>query len=196
MTVFADALDLRSAVGDQVNNRAISDRWPYLVQMAEHQFNQKIRTNWQESSATLIFTDGEATLPTDFLEMIDTYGSCNNLMHSGLRSDSKRYGMSFRTYSIADGKIYIRGFTGDRDILYYAKIPSIANNLAGSNWLLQQFPDVYLYGVSFQAAKYLRDTEQTPMMDTLYKDALKSLKIEDERVRWANGKIRMKDVIL
>lgn len=191
MTAFNDALDLKTAVFDQVGNRTISDVWPRLVQMAEVQLNQRLRTLWQVTSDTLTFTDGEAALPADFLEMLHVYGPCGYQMRAGMLVDQQRPGMSHTTYSIGAGKLLVRGFTGDKEIQYYAALPTISNSLSATNWLLEQFGDVYLYAVSLQAAKFLRDVEMATATDQLYAAALNAVRVQDERARWSNSVVRV-----
>lgn len=191
MAAFVDALDLKTAVGDHVGNRSISDVWPRLVRMAETQLNQRLRTVWQETADTLTFTGGEAPLPADFLEMIDVYGPCGYQMRASMRADSRRPGTSFSRYSIGSGKIYIRGFSGDKDILYYAAIPTISASLSATNWLLERNGDVYLYAVGLQAAKFLKDLELSQATDQLLSFALQALKIDDDRSRWSNAVVRV-----
>lgn len=191
MAAFNDALDLKTAVGDHVSNRSISDVWSRLVQQAETQFNQRLRTVWQVADDTLTFVDGAASLPADFLEMISVYGPCGYQMRSGLRADARRHGTSFSRYSMGAGNIYIRGYGGDKDISYYAKIPTISGSLSDTNWLLEQFGDVYLYGVGLQAAKFLKDVDLAQATDQLLGFALQAVKIEDDRHRWSNGIVRV-----
>lgn len=191
MAMFSDAMDLKTAVGDHVGNRAISDVWDRLVRQAETQLDQRLRTVWQVKDETLTFADGAADLPPDFLEMMHVYGHCGYQMRSGMRVDSHRPGTSHTTYSIGPGKIYIRGFTGDKDITYYAKLPTISESLSATNWLLERFPDAYLYGVGLQAAKHLKDVDLAQATDQLYSFAIQAIKVEDERWRWSNGNVRV-----
>jgi hypothetical protein len=191
MAVFNDALDLKFAVGDHVGNRSISDVWPRLVTQAETALNQRLRTLWQVTDSTLTFTDGEAVLPADFLEVLSVFGNCGHQMRAGMRADSRRPGMSGSTYSIGAGKIFIRGYTGDRDISYYAAIPTISDSLSASNWLLERYPDAYLYGVGLQAAKYLKDVDIAQATDQLLGFALAAIKIDDERQRWSGGIVKV-----
>jgi len=191
MAAFADALDLKTRVGDFVGNRSISDVWPYLVQQAETQLNQVLRTVWQVTDTTLTFTDGEADLPADFLEMAAVYGPCGYPLKAGLPGDSKRPGTSYSTYSVTASKVLIRGFSGDREVSYYAKLPTISGALSDTNWLLTKSPDAYLYGVGLQAARYLKDVDLISAANDLFTEALKLLKIEDERQRWANSTVRV-----
>lgn len=191
MPAFADALDLKFAVGDHVGNRSISDVYARLVLMAETQLNQRLRTLWQVKDDTLSFTDGEADLPADFLEMLSVYGLVGSQLHSGPRGDQRRPGTSFSTYSIGDGKIYIRGFSGDRDIQYYAAIPTISGSLSATNWLLERYPETYLYAVGLQAAKWLKDVELAQATDQLFGFAIQAIRVDDERARWGNGIVRV-----
>lgn len=191
MAAFNDALDLKFAVSDHVGNRNISDVWSRLVQSAETYLNQKLRTVWQETDATLTFTDGEADLPADFVEMIDVYGPCGYRMHAALRADRQRPGMAFSRYSIGAGKIFIRGYTGDKDILYYAALPTLSTGLSSTNWLLSQCGNVYLYAVGLEAAKFLKDVELSQATKALLDDVMSSLKIDDDRTRWSNAVVRV-----
>lgn len=191
MPVFNDALDLKTAVADHVGNRSISDVWPRLVQQAETTLNQRLRTLWQVTDATLTFTDGVADLPADFLVMMSVYGQGGYQMRSGMRADQRRPGVSHSTYSIGDGKIYIRGYSGDRDVQYYAKLPTISGALSTTNWLLTEFPDTYLYGVGLQAAKFLKDVDLAQATDQLFGYALQAVKSQDERERWSGGIVRV-----
>jgi hypothetical protein len=191
MAAFADALDLKTAVGDHVGNRSISDVWPRLVQMAETTLNQKLRTVWQETPLSLTFADGESDLPADFLEMIDAYGLCGYQMRASMRADSRLKGTSYTRYSIGSGKIYIRGFTGNRDILYYAALPTLSASLSASNWLLERNGNVYLYAVGLEAAKFLKDVDLAQATKALLDGEMMSLKIDDDRMRWGGAVVRV-----
>lgn len=175
MSAIQSYIDLRFAVSDHVGNRAISDVFPRLVQMAEADFNQRLRTRYQITDATLTFEDGVSPLPPDFLELIEV---------------SHRPGMK-RRYQIDGFNITIPGISGDLDVQFYAKIPTLTCSPTACNWLLAQFPSVYLYGVGLQAAKHLRDVELSQATDQLYGYALDELKVADERARWSASVVRV-----
>lgn len=191
MTALADYLDLKFAVADQVGNRALSDVMPRLVQMAESKLNSTLRTRQQITPATLTFTDGASTLPTDFLEILHVFGLCGKQLHASTLADSRREGSQYARYSIDGTNIYLKGFSGNRDIEYYAALPTLSASPTTSNWLLSKYPDVYLYAVSKEAAKYLRDADGATAMDTLLKEAMTALETNDERARWANSTVRV-----
>jgi hypothetical protein len=177
MTAFADALDLKTAVGDHIGNRSISDVWPRLVQMAETDLNTRLRSREQLVVDTLYFDSGISTLPPDFLEIASFPDS--------------RGRDTYPRYSVDGFFITIQGYTGDKTVRYYAALPTLSCSLSACNWLLSKFPTVYLYGVGLQAAKYLKDVDLAQATDQLYGFALQTLKSSDERARWANQVVRV-----
>ena len=191
MAAFADYLDLRFAVTDHVGNRNISDVMPRLVQMAEANLNKKLRCRQQITAETLTFAGGSAALPDDFLEMLHVYGLNGRKLRASILADAKRCGAEYARYAIDGTNIYLHGFSGDRDIEYYAKLPTLTASASTSNWLLADAPDVYLYAVGLEAAKFLKDVDLAQATKTLLDDAMMSLTVDDERARWANSTVRV-----
>lgn len=174
MSAFENLIDLRFAVSDHVGNRSISDVFPRLVEMAENDLNSRLRTRWQLQDYTLYFEDEVSTLPPDFLEMYSVAGR--------ERGD----------YEIGPMTIRVARAGGDRACQYYAKLPTLSCSPTACNWLLSRYPDVYLYGVALQAAKYLRDMDLAAVTASLYGDALKLLQIDDDRARWSVARVRVR----
>lgn len=189
--VFADYLDLRLAVSEHVGNRNISDVMKRLVQQAESNLNRQLRTRKQITSDTLTFTSGAATLPTDFLEMINVYDGYGQPMRAGSLAGNKAYGANYYRYSVNGSQLLIEGADGDRDIDYFAAIPTITGSSGGTNWLLAQYPDLYLYATGLEAAKFLRDTDLVTATQPLLAQSMASVMADDERARWANSTVRV-----
>jgi hypothetical protein len=194
MPAFADYLDLRFAVGDHVGNRNLSDVMPRLTQMAEVYLNKELRCRQQITPATLTFANGAAPLPADFLEMLHVFGNCQQQMRASTLADARRVGSMWSRYSIDGSNIYINGLSGDRDVEYYAKLPTLTASPTASNWLLADAPDVYLYAVSLEAAKFLKDVDLSQATKTLLDGAMAELRVDDERARWANSTVRVQGV--
>jgi hypothetical protein len=191
MSVFADYLDLRFAVGDHVGNRNLSDVMPRLVQAAESYLNKELRCRQMITAATLTLIDGVVALPADFIEMLHVFGLNGYQMHAGSLADAKRPGSMWSKYSIDGTSLYINGYSGDRDIEYYAKLPTLTAGPTTTNWLLADCPDVYLYAVGLEAAKFLKDVDLVQATKTLLDGAMSELRVGDERARWANSVVRV-----
>ncbi|GHA15147.1 hypothetical protein GCM10007989_07380 [Devosia pacifica] len=171
MSAFQNIIDLRFAVSDHVGNRAISDVFPRLVELAEDDFNSRLRTRQQLVEATLFFEDGMSPLPPDFLEIYR--------------------GTHRQRYEVDGFNITMRCTAGDHTIQYYGKLPSLTCSPTATNWLLRDYPSVYLYGVALQAAKFLKDAELAIATSSLYGEAIKLLRIDDKRARYSDAVVRV-----
>jgi hypothetical protein len=172
MPAFQDVLDLRTAVVEAVKSPSIADVFPRLLSLAETQINRTARHRKQIVKATLSFVNGEVLMPTGFLDFVEAPKD-----------------IDYRTD--ADGtKLIILGFTGDREVAYYARIPALVG-LSGTNWALDEYPDVYLYGVAEQAAKHLRETEAVAAFAPMFRSALMAMNHESNRTRYSGQLVRV-----
>lgn len=181
---FADYTDLRIAVAEQVGNRDISDVMDRFTKSAEAWFNREIRTRQQLKTATLVFVGGVAALPSDFIEVAALYDTNNLLIPTATRSVVKP---NKTGYSIGATEIYLPDVDGDRELEYYAKLPSLTAALTPSNWLLVLSPNLYLYAVTLEAAKWLKDVDTSAAMAGLIKDEMQSLMWSDVRARYGSS---------
>ena len=194
MTAFADLLDLRTAVVEQVGRADIVDVFPRLVKLAEANFNRNIRTKAQITTTTLTFASGVAALPADFAEAIGLYNArgyeyVQQPVQATQITDGTRY-----FYSIAGSNITVNGHDGDLTLQYYATLPTITDSMTDTNWLLTKYPGAYLYGVSLEAAKHLRDAEMAKAYAALLRQELDDLSADDFRVRYARARVRVQGV--
>lgn len=165
-----DFLELRIAVGDLVGNRSISDMMTPLTRRAETVLNRRLRTMWQVDEFTPAWTDNVADLPADFLQLV----ASNNMLTIGAGTITRR------PY-----------YTCPEDIAYYAALPTITTGPTGTNWLLTQFENAYLYAVGVEAAKHLRQPEVALTTQGLLDSELMAIKIEDDRARYSNKAVRV-----
>lgn len=176
---LADYLDLRIAVADHVKNRTISEVFPRLVLTAEAMLNQELRHALQ---ITLFLPPAPAvlgtpiTLPADFLEATSARDVFDNEL------PLTNMGTDGLWPKVVITKLY-----------YYAALPTLTTSPTTTNWLLNKYPNVYIYAVAFEAAKFLRDAELARTFYStmpngrrmgLLADELKRMKIDDDRSRF------------
>lgn len=190
MAAFNDYLDLRLAVSDHVGNRTISDVMPRLIAMAEADLNRKLRCRQQIRTESLVFEDGYAQLPADYLEMISFGDSICRPLRQATIADAQRG----NGYAVDAQGVICGGFSGERNATYYGKITPLKCSPACSNWLLNDYPDIYLYAAGLQAAKFLKDAELAIATDQLLSGAMQDMRIADERARWAQATVRVAGV--
>ena len=173
---FADYLDLRTAVIEQVGDASVVDVFDRLTKLAEVYLTRNLRMSQQLSETDLVVSGGVASLPDDFAETFGVYDrngyEINQQTLQDLQGDTSRDG----TYTLQ----------------YYAKIPTLTGAPTNSNWLLEAHPDVYLYSVAYEAAKHLRDTESAQAFMALREDAVFDARGSDHRTRYSRTRVRVK----
>lgn len=188
MSAFADLLDLRTAVVEHVRNPGITDVFPRLVALAESRLNRTLRMHDQITSATVTVVSGRAPLPDTFAEMIGLYNGygCEYVQ----QSPQHKHGYF---YSIQGAEIVASCLVGDLKLDFYAVIPPLAS-MATTNWLLSRYPDVYLYAVAFEAAKYTRDVDVASITKGLMDESIAAAKGDDEAARYSRARVRVAGV--
>lgn len=187
MTAFADYLDLRTAVIETVRDDSITDVFDRLTKLAESRLNRVLRCRDQITTTTVVVSGGTGALPADFQELIGVYDS-NGYEYVAQPSQAVRVDNdSFYTIEgsnlVADDRTYT--------IQYYAALSTLTASATTSNWLLQKYPEVYLYSVAVEAAKYLRDTEAGPILAQMRDEAIRDARADDERQRYSRMRVRV-----
>jgi hypothetical protein len=96
-------------------------------------------------------------------------------------------------YTHADGQFNFYP-TPDADytleLLYFAKVPDLASN--SDNWLLDDSPDVYLYGSLMHSAPYLQEDTRITVWAQLYAAAVARLNESSDRSRMSGSGLKLK----
>ena len=191
MTAFADFLDLRTAVIEQVGRPDMADVFPRMVLLAEAGFNRNLRTRDQITEVTVSLTGGVGALPADFLEVVGVYNASGFEYVQQTAQEAKPNSCY---YTIDGASLKMFGYSGDLTLQYYAKIPTITSSMTASNWLLQKFPGIYLYGAAFEAAKWVRDRDLAADMGALMQGEITAARADDERARYSRARVRVAGV--
>jgi len=186
---FGDFLDLRTAVIELVGNPGIADVFPRLVAMAESKLNRMLRMREQIVGGTVTMVSGRAPLPDNYAEIIGLYAP--NGAEYVQQSAQHKHGY---WYSIQGGEIVASCIAGTLQIDFYATLPPIGTSIDATNWLLAKYPDVYLYAVGFEAAKYTRDAELASQTKGLMDGAVASAQADDSTARYSRARVRVAGV--
>lgn len=202
MSVFADALDLRTAVVEN-SGETIVDVWPRLVRQAENQINYRLRVREMIKGPSVVtFVNGVAPFPSDFLEIIDlSRNQFDSSNQSGIAFERMnqsnvrgRFLYSEDKFTVTEEGFRMTGFEGDRNIFYYAKLPSIAGSLTDSNDILQKYPELYEYAITVQAARFIKDLNLLQAYTAMLSDAILLARQQSNAERFGAGKVRVNGV--
>ena len=190
--------ELKTAIADFLNRDDLTSAVPTFITLAESSIQRRIRHWRQEKRSTITLDAQYEALPADFLEAIRFYVTSNGtnplepisqadmLDRKQLARDTsgrpRFYAMTagqFELYPVPDGSY-------DAEIYYYSRIPALSD-VAPTNWLLEYFPDVLLYGALVHSAPYLKDDARIQIWSALYQEAVDSINVSSQQAKFGSG---------
>ena len=205
ITTYAE---LQTATANWLDRSDLTDRIPEFIELAEANFNRVIRQpDMITKNDSFSIAGRYTTLPTDTLEIVRIVLDLTPVVvleYVTPEEISER-----RTYLTGTGKpIYFTTIGGSANqlevlrspddtytasIIYYTRIPALAD---GTNWLLTNHPDIYLFGALVEAEPYLKNDERMPMWTSRLDKALNDLRLQGQRERHTASGLRMRSVAL
>jgi hypothetical protein len=188
--------DLQTSIAGWLNRSDLTAVIPDFVTLAEGKIARDLRIRKQVVNTTLTTVAGTQTvsLPSDFLE----------LENISLTSTSPPGALSVVTPEIMDRK-YPAGYGTGQPVVYALVADTIqfgptpdaaytvsldyyqrfaALSVTPTNWLLTNYPSIYLFGALAEAASYLMDEPRAAMWTQRYGQECAALQsMDDQAVR-------------
>lgn len=175
--------DLVAMVGNWLDRDDLTDRIPEFVSLLEGRLNRLLRTAMQETSAVWAATGAEYALPDDFRKMRRLYPSGQaasplaqvtsaQLADFNVGSVPRAYAIEGRILRFSPAPSSDNGLT--LEAVYWRRIPALGS-FQPTNWLLDEHPDIYLWGTLHQAATYIRDPDAIDTCKAYLDDAIAEL---------------------
>ena len=163
-----------------------------FITIAESKFNKRLRLRAQEDTVTGSVS-ASVSLPDDFLEVISvsiTSGGVTYPIEYCHPSEITSEAGGTRKYTISGSSIIFEPVESGAtySLRYFAKFPALAD---GSNWLIENSPETYLYGALVEAAPYRVDDARIPTWAAYLEASLATLERQDRDSRCGNT-LRMK----
>ena len=180
---------------------ATTDRYDDFLRIVEAKVNRVLKTLKMTNRATLPTQEGKNYygLPSDFegirdLQINDPEGesavvTLQYLTPEQLNEEANSIYKSDQTfYSIITNQLHIYPARQDNiiEMVYYKKVPQI-NDTTTTNWLSDENPDVYVFGVLVEIFAFVKDPESSMLWSSRYEQALGEIKNNDLDIRWNNG---------
>ena len=185
---------LQSSIADFLNRSDLTSVVPDFITLCEARIRRNLRTK-DTSIVPVTLGSGEAsiTIPAGVLEVVSLGLSGSALgaeveiiAHDDLLERLRLYTTAGtpRFASIVGSTIMFAPLPdADYPVDLEVEGPFVPlSNAAPSNWILADYPDVYLYGSLVESAPYLKDDARVRVWDTRFRGALEEL--ERNRDRW------------
>jgi hypothetical protein len=186
MSTITNYATLQTAVANWLHRQDLAALVPDFISLAENEMSADIVARPMEARATLAVTAGNAyvTLPSDVLEFRRLLLVTDPV--SVLRYESPdQISTDYPTEMVGKPTLYtVIGSTAQLapipdsnyslEITYRQSIPSLSVSNP-TNWLLINFPNVYLYGALCAAQPYLMDDSRIGLFKNLYAEAVSKI---------------------
>jgi hypothetical protein len=178
---FENYGELKNELSQTLFHQRFVARYDAFTQMFEAVANARLRVLPMETTALLTTVNGDVALPADYLQwrtVRPTLAAPTDALTFHPPYDELEYvhpaylppvGRGFNRLFTIEGNTFKVRPVDDRpdayELHYYQKIPTLVGADLNTNWLLQEYPDIYLFGLMLQASANQRNSE----MAQLYK---------------------------
>lgn len=192
---LADYTALKASIADWIHRAdvsATSGQVDDFIDMAEAEFNAKLRVRSMESQTDIAMSGGYLSHPSDWLGWKrlsvlvasvpqDTEPASNeylDVVGPGTTGQPFYYAVrGSRTYFNRTTNYTVRAN-------YHASITPLSAS-ATTNWLLTKYPQAYLYGTLLQATAYIGDDPRIGLWKQAYDEAMQ--RVLDDSVKALHG---------
>ena len=183
--------ELKSTISDFLNRSDLTSVIPTFIDFAEAEFNRNLRVRQMVARAEAVIDTRFSAVPADFVEAKDLVIVTGNPV-TPLQFVTQQEMAQLRSTSITTaGKPLYFSVVGGQfemcptpdaeytlEMSYFAKITPLSDD-SDTNWLLTDYPDIYLYTSLMHSAPYLKDDERTTVWAQLASKAKEELLSRD-----------------
>jgi hypothetical protein len=200
ITTYAE---LKTNIADFLNRDDLTSVSSTFVSLAEADLNRQIRHWRQEKRSTAEIDTQYSAIPADMLEVIRFYITSGDTRPLELISQAEMLDRKFRNlntsgqpayYAVTAGELEVYPVpdgTYTSELYYFGKTPALSDSNT-SNWILEHYPDAYLYGSLIHSAPYLKDDARIQVWAALYQNAIDAINTESEKAKYGGSGRRMK----
>lgn len=193
--------ELKTSIANWLNRDDLTSVIPDFISLTEADMDRKIRHWRMENRATANIDTRYTELPSDFMEAVRFHLDVDErpielvtplFIQKQRNSNSDSTGRP-QYYAIIAGQIEVwptpdTTYTGE--LYYYARTSTLSDSNT-SNWILQYFPDTYLYGSLVHSAPYLVDDARAQTWSALYQSAIGGINGNNDKAKFGGSGLRM-----
>jgi hypothetical protein len=183
---------LVDAIVDRMNDSALSDYAPEFIQLAEASFNRRLNNLDMEGTATIDAAES-IPLPTDYKGAmsirIDDEAPLRQLSADDIQQKWRDQTGRPENFSIYGGVIHLAPDPSDGDYtvtMTYLRTLTPLSAANTTNWLLEQHPDLYLFGALVEAETRGWNNDQALFYNSRVEGMLTEINMHDARRRRGN----------
>lgn len=178
--------ELKASIADWMLRDDLTSVIPDFIALAEADMNRQLEHWRMEELSALSVSSQFTALPSDFLsakrvELSDTYG---RRMEAMSRADMQQQRMELQDatgkpqyYAITDGQLEVLpspNATYTVNLHYKERIPALSDSNA-TNWVLDDNPDLYLFGALAAGYAYENDISRAQLYELKFQTLIAAM---------------------
>lgn len=194
--------ELKASIADFLNRNDLTAQIPDFIRLFESRANDRVRVRQGLLRTTLVLT-GQFTAAPEGLEEIEScwipsphkkIGVITTLQAAVERERTVNATGPLENVSVVGNEIEAfptPSANTTLSLVYFQSVPALTVD-GNSNWLLDKYPDLYLYGSLIASAPFLKDDDRLQMWTALHDTRLEEANIAGMRAKLGGGTIRVR----
>lgn len=179
----------------------VSSSVPDMITLFEREATRRLHTRWQETTTQIYPDPGEfvVDLPSDFSALRSIRLSSHDPILNMRYVTPEQLTLTAGEYFVIEGlqlRMPDAADDGQEITIGYMQGLTPLSNSATSNWLLENHPDAYLFGVLAEAEAYVANDERVAGWIARRDEVFKSITDADRKARWGGGGLQIRPDIV
>ena len=191
-----DYTQLQTNIADFLNREDLSEQIPMFIELAEARISRDLRErNMQVRAEAMVYSE-YMRMPCDWVETIRVIAD-DRILRLADQFNIERVKLTgpVAFYRHVEDKFQFlpapSNKEGSRVVVEYLAEVSKLTDEAPTNWLLDKYPDIYLYGALLAATSYLQDDQRIPLWTQAYGEAVRSANMASDRAEYSGSALRL-----
>ncbi|MEX3840270.1 hypothetical protein [Paraburkholderia sp. BR10882] len=175
--------DFQDVVATYLQRQNLNAQIPLFIQLAEARLSNLIKTLPQQVALPYSLTPAKGTniitLPSDFGALIRcTYNGVPMTYISPEQLDLEKTSDYTYQFTIIGNNLFLQTYvdgSSKLSLYYYSALQGLSDSNE-SNWLLEDYPNIYLYATLLEAEPYLMDDERIATWQGYLSEAIQEAK--------------------
>jgi hypothetical protein len=199
---FSNYTELQTSIANWADRDDMGSFIPDFIALCEARFNRELRLRAMEQKWEADTIGGQANyaLPPNFLQMREFRLNTNPTVSLRYVSpeiyEAWNLGSGQPTfYTIIANEIRLGPVPSgvyNMEMLYWAKFPNLGGTTT-SNWMLQNAPDVYLYGALMEMEPFIQNDARIAVWAAGYQKAISDIQLQDDKDRHSGSALTVQN---
>lgn len=196
---YTEIKSLALGYADRTDTEVI-DAMDGFIKVVESRINRALDVRKMAINATITRVEGAELydLPSDFVGLRDIEISSSEkrttahyLNPEQMNEQSNNPdGGTYYTIIANQFQILPKSDSDNLDIVYYQRVPNL-NETDSTNWLSEDNPDTYVFGLLVEINSFIKDAEGAALWDNRFKSSVDEIKSDDSS-RWSGTPLQIR----